>query len=70
MTGVLQTLTMNSFRILNALTFQNYAWLGCVPNHLKIMGVFVTDTMKFFAQILIVLGVLGPNFLWLGCLTA
>ena len=67
---MLHTLTMNSFGILNALTFQNYAWLGCVPNHLKVMGVFVTDTMKFFAQILIVLGVLGLNFFWPGCLTA
>ena len=61
---------MPNFGILNVLAFQNYAWLGCVLNHLKVMGVFVTDTMKFFAQILIVLGVFGLNFSWQVCLTA
>ena len=46
--GMSHCKTMPSFGILNVLAFQNYAWFGGVPNHLKIIGVFVTLTMKFF----------------------
>jgi len=34
------------------------------------MGVFVTLTVKFFAQILIVLVLFSLNFFWQVCLTA
>jgi len=39
----------------------NASWLGCVPNHFKIMGVFVNPVDKFFEQILNVLGNLSLN---------
>jgi hypothetical protein len=53
---------MHSFEILNVLAFQNCAWLGCVPKHLRILGAFVTRTMKLFTEILIVKGLLYLNF--------
>jgi len=47
--------------ILNALAFQSFAWLGCVPNHFIVMGVFVNPVDNFFEQIFNVLGNLSLN---------
>jgi hypothetical protein len=40
---------MHSFGILNVSAFQRCAFLGCELNHLKIIGVFETNTEKFLA---------------------
>ena len=40
--------TIQSFKILNVLALQNWALLGSEPNHIKVVGVFVTNAKKFF----------------------